>query len=137
MIDELCLLCPFSLTRSKGAEHKQYSDHNTIMIESVLERYYGHKEKTKPEEIIPRWRIKDEGLVDFLKITNNNEHEPVSTYDQFEMYLKNCMDKCFKPVSKKIKPHVKMNFQYQSLVTLLMKYYRGGKIQRKVVKKFM
>ena len=47
------------------------------------------------------------------------------------------MDKCFKPVAKKIKPNVKKNSQYQSLVTLLMKYYKQGKIQRKVVKKYM
>ena len=138
VIDELCLMCPFSLKKSKGVESKQFSDHNTILLEASLHRPSGYLTKKKQDET-PRWRIKDEGLLEIFKLTSKDPSRSISTYDDFEDYLKNCMGECFQPVSKKKALDVQRykNTQYQDMITVLMKYYKQGRIQRKVVKKYL
>ena len=138
VIDELCLLCPFSLKNSKGVESKQFTDHNTIVLEVELERSSGFVRKAK-EDQTQRWKVNDEGLSEFFKMTNKDPSGEIGTYDDFEVYLKKCMGECFKPVSKKKGVGVKRNKprQYQDMVAMLMKYYKQGKVQRKVVMKYL
>ena len=148
VIDETCMLCPFSLKRVKKTKKKklrgsgwnvkkQYSDHNTMVVEVVLPRGYGQAEKKKKQNILPRWRITDEGLEEVFIRTNEGFKGSIESYNDFEEYLRKCMGECFRPVSNKKGRQKKVPFHYQNLVAVLMKYYKQGKVQRNVVKKYM
>ena len=134
-IDETCLICPFSLKRVKGKDVVQYSDHNTILMNTLLPRF----KKSKKEESCQRWRIDDEGLSHFHEITDICSGTDVSSYDEFDEYLREQMNESFKPLSRKRRGGnvSNKNRNYQHVISPLMKIYRRGKVQRKVVKQYL
>ena len=135
LIDETCLLCPYSLKKVKGSEHRQFSDHNSITIELTLPR----SGSDKPQKIGPKkWRITEEGLTQFHEITNGQDQYEVSddSYSYLVTYIENCMNECFKSVrtSKgRSNRNEKISHKFRDAVKGLMKIYKQGKTQRRVV----
>ena len=136
-IDEMCLICPFSLKRVRGQDEVQYSDHNTILMNALLPR----TKKSEKEESCQRWRIDEEGLSYFHQITDNCSAsvKDESGYDDFEDYLSKQMNESFKPLPRKrrVGRVSNKNRNYQHIINPLMKIYERGKVQRKVVKQYL
>ena len=104
LIDETCLLCPFSLK----------------------------KEKVK-KKCPKKWIITDDGLAQFHKITGEEDadYEKIGddSYPYLESYIEECMDKCFK-VARPHKHKGKENNsskKFGCVVKGLMKLYKQGK----------
>ena len=139
-IDEACLFCPFSQKTVKGETVQQYSDHNSILVQLTLPR--GSRNKENMKEKAKRWRITEDGLDMFHKITDGDEYSPpqvneTDDYNDFEMYLTSHMQKCFKEIFPKKKKEHQMGKKYQEAVKSMMKIYEQGKTQRKVVKMYI
>ena len=67
-IDELCLICPFSLKKKRGKVVRQFSDHNTILLKLKIPMLDSTLKKKSVER---KWKITDEGLLKFKKITSD------------------------------------------------------------------
>ena len=54
VIDEDCLLCPFSMKKKKGKEVPQYSDHNSMILEAGVEKCKQRNRKTEYQKLLFR-----------------------------------------------------------------------------------
>ena len=139
LIDETCLLCPFSLKKVRGSEVCQFSDHNSITLELTLPR----SGKNIPQKKNPKkWRITEEGLTQFHEITSGQDQGEVTddSYSYFETYIENCMNECFKSVKTskgKNNGNENVSGKFKDTVKGLMKIYKQGKTQRRVVKGYL
>ena len=66
IIDEECLMCPFSLKKKNNVEETQFSDHNAIVVRLLME----HNKKNEVNKA-KSWRITKEGLQKLIEITND------------------------------------------------------------------
>ena len=143
LIDETCLVCPFSLKRVKGNEERQFSDHNTILLDLNLPR----STKKPAKASATKWKLNEEGLNLFHEMTNVNvndvsdyDEEEMNNYDGFERYIERTMHECFKSVkigSSANRVSNGISQKTQKVIKSLMKIYEKGKIQRKVVKMYI
>ena len=142
-IDETCLLCPFSLIRSKGQDIQQFSDHNSFTVQLRIPRGYKDKSITKNRKC---WKITEEGLSLYHKITNDGEDQGIElpsvaddedNYDALEEYMDTCMEKCFKSFIPRNRNENKVTGKYSKMISSLLKFYKKGKTQRKVVKMYI
>ena len=94
----MCLICPFSVKKTGGQRKVQYSDHNTILMNTFLPRW----KKSKKKEACQRWRIDNDGLSHFHEITNKTcSVVGRDSYNDFEQYLTKQMNESFKPLPRK------------------------------------
>ena len=92
-----------------------------------------------------RWKITEEGLSLFQEITSGEgenggkELLPGDDYDVLEAYMESCMTKCFKSFTckSKKKREDKVEGEYGRTISSLMKIFKKGKIQRRVVKMYI
>ena len=144
LIDETCMLCPFSLKKSRGKDVCQYSDHNTILVDMILPRSRIKNQKKSGR----KWKLNDEGLALFHEKTNREIESDLSSYDDekehdydgFERYIERTMHECFRSVkisSSGSSNDSGVNKSTQKIIKKLMKIYEQGKIQRKVVKMYI
>ena len=102
VIDEDRLMCPFRIKKQKGQTNPQFSDHNPIIITFHIEH---QKKKTNRPK---KWKITEEGLEEFSRITTDGMEmdlpgDDVQERHAFENKMNSIMEKCFrKTKSRKI-----------------------------------
>ena len=133
IIDEDCLLCPFS-TQKSGV--KKFSDHNAILLR--LNIPYQKPESTSAAKA---WRITDDGIQKLIEITNKEfkwDSQGTDTqelYDNFEKELYGLMDECFQ--IRKPKKTKDIPTEFFEIYKKVAEFGRGGKAQRKVAKEYI
>ena len=138
-IDETCLFCPFSLKKYRGEVKRQYSDHNSIILEISVPRG-GTREMKK--DGVRKWKMTEEKLLKFQELTDKrsdkSEASEKSDYDTLETYMLDCMNECFDVISpKRNYGRREESNKYRETVKSLMAIYKQGKTQRAVVKSYL
>ena len=121
---------------------QQFSDHNSIIVGLFIPRGVIEKAASNSRR---RWKITEEGLSLFQEITSGegensgDELLPGDDYDVLEAYMESCMTKCFKSFTckSKNKREAKVQGEYGRTISSLMKIFKKGKIQRRVVKMYI
>ena len=137
IIDEECLLCPFSVKQSEGTKEPQFSDHNAIVLHMEIR----HERKTR-NNLPKSWRITDEGLQKLAQLTNEEfdySYEGADVeeqYDKFEGRIGEIMDECFQiRRNKKIQTQIPGN--YSEIYKKITAFRKKGKAQRHVANKYI
>ena len=98
IIDEECIMCPFSIKKKNKVEKVQFSDHNAILMKLQI----AHEKKNASKQ--PKsWRITNDGLQKLVQLTNDEfnsdnedeENDFQNHYDNFEQNMMKIMDECF------------------------------------------
>ena len=135
LIDEECLLTPYSLSNQNNTNNQQFTDHNAIAVKLKIQ-HQSMKKVTRKS-----WHITNEGLVEFKKITNNENfleydiNNIQSTYDSLESKIQDIMAKCFKLRSSK--KENKISNEFMEIYTIISKFAKKGRTQRRVAKVYI
>ena len=149
LIDEQKLICPFrvrkSTNKSDGSGINGYSqvfsDHNALLVSLTI----SYKEvKREASKKIVRWRITEEGLKEFNKITSHCESRHLSkmtSYSEFEKEVGHVMNTCFK--KRKFKPNMDAETDkitdphLKEVLKLLIPMLKKGNSEKKVAKEYI
>ena len=139
VIDEDCLLCPFSMKKKKGKEVPQYSDHNSMILEAGVEKC---KQRNRKTEYV--WRVKEEDMISLKTLTQKDVYEPPllgenpqDNYDMLENESNRLMGSSYRRVKKKQGGKDKQVAEkYLGILNTIRKFSLKGKIQRAVSKKY-
>ena len=71
VIDEDCLLCPFWVKKYRGKDIPQYSDHNSFLLEMVIEM--GKRKGGETEYV---WRAKEDSKATLKTLTAKEVYQP-------------------------------------------------------------
>ena len=141
LIDEDCVICPFSVKKKKGkCEEKVFSDHNSIILEAVIDM-----PKRVQQENRYIWKLPDDSKVQLLQLTSTENftppprsRSPQTQYDNFEKEV----NKLLKAVALCIKIKDKPNHpgkcpkRFLEIFKMLAKFGARGKIQRRVAAQY-
>ena len=138
LIDEECLYTPFRRVTENNTVRAQYSDHNTIITKIEMGKNQKESRCTENESDHGTWLLNDDGWKKFFEITNkvpckvNLNGDSNEEYNKLEKYIKDTMDCSFKKSARKKVKVMSAGKEENSIVKILRKFMKQGKLQRKV-----
>ena len=141
IIDEDCVMCPFSLKKKNKSDEIQFSDHNAIMLKLRI-KY----EKKNPPPSSKSWRITADGLKKLAQLTDDvfetkgeielDTNNIQKLYDTYEQDMVQIMDQCFQvrksPTTQKTLKHMLPPTYHK-----VTEFSKGGKVQRRVARQYI
>ena len=137
IIDEQCLVCPFSVKKSKGRQTQQFSDHNAMILRLEMPH-----EKKVADKLPKSWKITDEGLQKLVHLTNqefkckSDGNTFQERYDNIEKGLVELMDECFQTRKRKNNEQA-VPAEYYKIYKKITEFSRKGKAERLVARKYI